>query len=198
MRVRGDHRVAVAAAALAVAAGGVAVGTGAAAQAPGDAVIVRDARDGDRNGLDLTRVQLARAADGRLRAALTLAAPWRTRDLPAREGPPGSLCLRLWSRSEPVVSAPDHLVCITSDARGRDLRGSVLQEADGELRRIAGATLARTSGRTVTMRFAQSAVGRPASLRFSAEVTSPGCDRPACVDVAPDPPVVSTLRLRAE
>src|SRR4051794_6360784 len=79
-------------------------------------------------GLDLTRVQLGRAADGRLRAALTLAAPWRMRDLPAEDGPPGSLCLRMWTTTRAPGTYPDFLLCVTADARGDHLRGAVLAE----------------------------------------------------------------------
>jgi hypothetical protein len=162
-----------------------------------ETAIVRDARDAVVGGLDLTRVQLGRASDGRLRAALTLGGPWRARDLPAAEGPPGSLCLRLWTRRRAGAAAPpDYLVCVTADRRGRDLRASVLAEEAGELRRVGSATLARSSTRTVVVRFAQSGVGRPASVRFAAEATKPGCPRLDCVDTAPDAPATATLTLR--
>lgn len=198
MRPRASHRRrALGAAALA--AGALAVAGVSAAQEPGppDApVVLRDAVD-TAGGLDLTRVQLQRASDGRLRAALTLAAPWRMRDLPAEEGPPGSLCLRMWTRTEPVGAAPDYLLCITADARGRRMRGSLLVERDGELRRVAGARLARSSVRTVVARFSQTAIGRPARIRFAAEATSPGCARVTCVDTAPNAPATATLTLRS-
>jgi hypothetical protein len=199
MRLRAEHRPrcgALAAAGLA----GCALGAPAAAAAqtppPGAPVVARDPVD-TAGGLDLTRVQLQRAPDGRLRAALTLAAPWRMRDLPADSGPPGSLCLRLWTRSEPVGTFPDYLLCITADARARHLRGSILVERDGRLRPVATAGLARSSTRTVVARFSQSAIGRPARVRFAAEATSPGCARPACVDTAPNAPAVTTLTLRS-
>jgi hypothetical protein len=182
-----------------LAAGALAVATAAVAQepAPPDApVVARDAVDA-AGGLDLTRVQLQRAPDGRLRAALTLAAPWRMRDLPAEDGPPGSLCLRMWTRAEPVGAPPDYLLCITADARAQHMRGSLLVERDGGLRRLGGARLARSSVRTVVARFSQTAIGRPARIRFAAEATSPGCARPVCVDTAPNAPATATLRLRA-
>ena len=168
----------------------------AATQAPpGAAVVATDPLDAP-GGLDLTRVQLGRAADGRLRAALTLGAPWRMRDLPADDGPPGSLCLRMWTIAEPPGAFPDRLLCITADARGRHMDGAILVERDGVLQRVAGATLARSSDRTVVARFSQSAIGRPARVRFAAEATAPGCARPACVDTAPNAPAVATLELR--
>jgi hypothetical protein len=210
MRPRGEDRprrlavaagllacaLALVAAAPAARPGGAAVVVRHAVDTAGGAVVVRDPVD-TAGGLDLTRVQLGRAPDGRLRAALTLAAPWRVRDLPADEGPPGSICLRLWKVAEDAPPFPDRLVCITADARGRDLRGSVLVERDGSLQRVAGVALARSSTRTVVARFSQSAIGRPAAVRFAAEATPPGCARPACVDTAPNAPAVATLTLRS-
>jgi hypothetical protein len=190
-------RRALAAATVGVCAVGGAAAAPAQTPAPpiGEPVVVRDTVD-TAGGLDLTRVQLARAPDGRLRAALTLSAPWRMRDLPAEDGPPGSLCLRLWTRSDPPGSFPDHLLCVTADARARHLRGSILVERGGVLQRAATARLARTSMRTLVARFSQSAIGRPAAVRFAAETTSPGCTRPACVDTAPNAPETATLTLR--
>src|SRR3954451_20402066 len=167
----------------------------ASAQAP-RTVAVRDPVD-TAGGFDLTRVQLGRAPDGRLRAALTLSAPWRMRDLLADEGPPGSLCLRMWTTTTKPGTFPDHLLCITADARGRHMRGALLVERDGALQRVTTVPLARSSLRTVVARFEQRAIGRPASVRFAGEATAPGCARPACVDTAPNAPTVATLELRA-
>jgi hypothetical protein len=163
---------------------------------PAAAVVVRDPVD-TAGGLDLTRVQFGRAPDGRLRAALTLATPWRMRDLPADDGPPGSICLRMWTEAKAPGAFPDRLLCITADARGRHMRGSVLVERGGVLQRVAGAALARSSTRTVVARFSQTAIGRPDAVRFSAEATPPGCPRLTCVDTAPNAPAVATLTLRS-
>jgi hypothetical protein len=182
---------------LAVAATAAVAAAAARAQtpAPEPAAVTTDPVD-TAGGFDITRVKLGRAADGRLRAAITLAAPWRMRDLPADSGPPGSLCLRLWTRTEPKSTFPDDLVCVTADAEGRHMTGSVLVERDGDLRRVADVAIARSSTRTVVLRFSQTAVGRPDSIRFAAEATPPGCPRPACVDTAPNAPAVATLTLR--
>jgi len=178
------------------AAGAVAAATPVGAQetSPKVTVVVRDPVD-TAGGFDLTRVQFGRASDGRLRAALTLATPWRMRDLPAREGPPGSMCLRMWTVTKAPGTFPDRLLCITSD--GRHMRGSIYIERDGSLRRVAGATLARSSTRTVVARFPQGAIGSPAAVRFAAEATPPGCPRLACIDTAPNAPGVATLTLRS-
>jgi hypothetical protein len=172
----------------------------AAAAAPGDPVVVREGRDARAGGLDLTRVQLGRAADGRLRGALTLAAGWTAATLVARAeppNPPGSVCLRLWTVSATRGAPADFLVCVTADRSGRRLRAGVLREgADGLLERVAPALVGRTSSRTVTLRFSQTAIGRPARVRFAAEATRPGCVRTSCVDTAPDAPATATLVLR--
>src|SRR3954454_19282510 len=97
--------LAVAGLALVALAGGHAAAAQVPAPGPAAPVIVRDPVD-SAGGLDLTRVPLGRAAAGRLRAALTLSAPWRVRDLPAGDGPPGSLCLRMWTEHSPPGTFP--------------------------------------------------------------------------------------------
>jgi hypothetical protein len=189
------------AAALCAVAVPCAAGVPALAAQRGEPVVVRDGRDARSGVTDLTRVQLGRAPDGRLRGALTLAAAWRVADLlPEADAqppaPPGSLCLRLWTVSSTRGTPADFLVCVTADARGERLRGAVLREGDDGLVRVASAAVSRTSSRTVAVRFAQSAVGRPARLRFAGETTRPGCVRTSCVDTAPDAPRTATLVLR--
>lgn len=188
--------------ALGVVAVGCAIAVPAVAAQSGGPVVVRDGRDARSGMADLTRVQLGRASDGRLRGALTLAAAWRTADLlPAADAeppaPPGSLCLRLWTVSSTRGTPADFLACVTSDARGGRMRGAVLREGGDSLVRVASAAVSRTSARTVTLRFAQSAVGRPARIRFAGETTRPGCVRTSCVDTAPDAPRTATLVLRS-
>jgi hypothetical protein len=149
------------------------------------------------HGLDISRVQLGRASDGRLRGAITLAKPFRPKDLLASSGPPGSLCLRLWTLTRPVGIPPDFLVCITADPKGR-LRGTVsAEQVDAQPRRIGPARVSRASSRTLVVKFSRSAVGRPEkTVAVAAEATRPGCSRPSCVDVAPDAPRTMTLKLR--
>jgi hypothetical protein len=168
---------------------------GAATSGP---VAVRDAAGDARPGaLDLTRVQLGRTPDGHLRAALTLTAAVRAKDLLSADGPPGSICLRLWTTGTPGEAEADRLVCITADRDGRHLRAAVLDEGpDGLPRRVGAASLARSSERALVVRFSQSAVGRPDRVRFEAEATKPGCVRTSCVDTAPDAPATGLLVLR--
>jgi len=167
-----------------------------AADAPSPTV-VKDAKDVGAGAPDLTRVQLGLTSDRRLRAALTTATSWVAKDLLAKEGPPGSLCLRLWTVTKPGAAPPDYLVCITARQDGETTRGTVFKTKPGEqLTRAAGAIVGRTSERTVTLRFSQTAVGRPATIRFAAEATKPGCTRVSCVDTAPEAPKTATFKVR--
>jgi hypothetical protein len=161
-----------------------------AANAPSPTVV----KDG---APDLTRAQLGLASDRRVRIALTLAAPWQPKDLIARAGPPGSLCVRLWTVTKPGATPPDFLVCATTRADGETMRGTVFKTQPGdELTKAGVAIVGRTSDRTMTLRFSQSLVGRPPTIDFIAEATKPGCTRVSCVDTAPEAPKTATFRVR--
>jgi hypothetical protein len=167
-----------------------------AADAPSPTV-VKDPKDAKPGAPDITRVQLGLASDRRIRAALTLSTGWVASNVLASSGPPGSLCVRLWTATTPGAAPPDYLVCATARADGETMRGSVFQTKPGEeLTRVASAIVGRTSDRTMTLRFSQTSVGRPARIRFAAEATKPGCARVSCVDTAPDAPKTATFRVR--
>lgn len=166
-----------------------------AATAP-DTQAATDPKGDVRSPLDLTRVALSRAADGRLRASLTVAAAWTGSDLQSAAGPPGSLCLKAWTTSMPPDTTPDYLICTTANADGA-LRGSILKQRANKLpERTGGADVSRPSTRTVTLRFSQTAIGKPATLYVAAESTRPGCPRGSCIDLAPDAPKTLKLVLR--
>jgi hypothetical protein len=157
-----------------------------------------DARGDVRSPLDLTRVAVSRAADGRLRASLTVASAWSGTDLLSESGVggPGSLCLKAWTTVAPPDTTPDYLICTTANADGA-LRGSILKQRANKLpERIGGADVSRPSARTVTLRFSQTAIGKPATLYAAAETTRPGCPRGSCIDLAPDAPKTLKLVLR--
>jgi hypothetical protein len=167
-----------------------------AAETPSPTV-VKDPKDAVAGAPDLTRAQLGLASDRRVRIALTLAAPWQPKDLVASEGPPGSLCVRLWTVTKPGATPPDYLVCATARADGETMRGTVFKTQPGEeLARAGAAIVGRTSDRTMTLRFSQTLVGRPKTIDFIAEVTKPGCTRVSCVDTAPEAPKTATFRIR--
>jgi hypothetical protein len=178
---------------LLAAGGGAATVALAAAPKPQSAT---DAKGDVRSPLDLTRVALGRGTDGRLRATLTLAAAWAGKDLLSAAGLPGSLCVKAWTTTVPPDTTPDYLICATAQADGT-LRGSILKQRANKLpERTGGADVSRPSTRTVTLRFSQTAIGRPATLYAAAEATRPGCPRGSCIDLAPDAPKTLTLKLR--
>ena len=171
-------------------------GVAPAADTPSPTV-VKDAKDAVAGAPDLTRAQLGLSSDRRVRIALTLATPWQPKDLVAGEGPPGSLCVRLWTVTKPGTTPPDFLVCATSRADGETMRGTVFKSQPGEeLARAGVAIVGRTSDRTMTLRFSQTVVGRPKTIDFIAEATKPGCTRVSCVDTTPEAPKTATFKLR--
>jgi len=155
---------------------------------------------GDVSGaLDVQRVSLRRASDGRLRAVITIASKVTPSTMLARTGPPGSVCLKVWTEADadPAASVPDRLVCIT--ARTRDaLRASVFEQAEPGLPRRTGSASVRLnkSSRSLLLRISQSSLGRPSLIRFAVESTRPGCERVSCVDESPDKGAVRRFRLR--
>lgn len=182
-----------------VTAGLSSLGAVALAATGEDPVVAREkAKDAAARAPDLRRTSLQRGGDGRLRATITLAAKLSTKDLVAKSGPPGSLCLRLYTRATPGVLPPDYLVCVTADAKGRRLRGTVLAEQVNALpKRVGRASVSQTkSRRSVIVRFSQTSVGRPSVIRFAAESTRAGCPRLSCVDTLPNAPGTSKLLLR--
>jgi hypothetical protein len=136
------------------------------------------------------------APDGRLRAAITTAKALDPKSLLAESGPPGSICLRLWTLTDPGTVPPDFLVCVTSDADGK-LRATISAErVNAQPHRIGPASLSRASSRTLVLKFARSRVGSPKkTVRFAVESTKRGCTRISCVDTLPNAPATATLKL---
>jgi len=160
-------------------------------------VAVRDeAGDQVDGGLDLTRAQLGVASDGRLRAAITLADELDPADMLSKDGPPGAICLRLWTRTKPVGIPPDFLVCATADKDAK-LRATISSErVDAQPQRVGSAVVTRSSPRTIVLKFGRSAVGSPKkSILWAAEANKRGCTRVSCIDTAPDAPKTLTLKL---
>jgi hypothetical protein len=162
-------------------------------------VEIPDAK-GDVTGvLDLQRASLNLASDGRLRAVVTVARKIDPREMLAGTGPPGSVCMKIWTDedADPAAVRADRLVCVTARS-SEELRASVLtQTAPGLPVRVASAPVSLTkSGRSIVLRISQSSLGRPELIRFAVESTRPGCERVSCVDEAPDQGAVRRFRVR--
>lgn len=200
--------------ALALAALVAAVAAGAARERR----LVDARKDANSGPLDIVGLRFGAGGDGRLRAVVTMAGAWENGELlAAGGGPPGSVCLRLYTGADPAAGPPDYLACATARAaaastaqattptattqapRPATLRGELLVERPGELPAPTGAIVAvsRPSKRSITLRFSRSAIGRPASVRFVAEATRAGCPRTSCSDRLPNAPRTALLRLRA-
>jgi len=183
--------------ALAATAASLAVASAVAA--PSKPSLVQDAK-GDVSGkLDVQRLKLGIGADGRVRAAVTFAGKVTAADMLAKSGPPGSVCLRVWTAvgADPKSTRPDRLVCATARTKGA-LRASVLrQDGPGLPQRIGSAAItASKSDRSFIVSIAQSDLGRPARIRYALESTRPGCDRTSCIDTVPAAPATRRFRLR--
>lgn len=167
--------------------------------APSKPVLVPDAK-GDVSGkLDLQRLKLGIGTGDRLRAAVTFAGKVTPADMFVKSGPPGSVCLRVWTatNADPKSTRPDRLVCVTARTKNA-LRASVLrQEGLGLPERVGPASVtASKSERSFIISIAQSALGGPARIRYALESTRPGCDRTSCIDTVPAAPATRRFRLR--
>jgi len=150
-----------------------------------------------RGPLDLVRVAMSKRPDGSLRLELTMRRAWEDADVER-----GSLCLRLYVRTDPDSQAPEYLVCATRSGEGGTLAGRVLRNrANGLPRTVAGAFVTRPTARTVYFGIEPAAIRSPQRLRFSGESVwrGPRCPKvTGCRDLAPDAPDAREFRLRRE
>jgi hypothetical protein len=163
-------------------------------------VLVPDAAKDVSGALDLQRASLKLASDGRLRFVVTLAARVDAKAMLGGSGPPGSVCVKVWTDpdADPAATRADHLVCVTASNKD-DLRASVYAQTAPGLPRLLGpaAVALNASRRSIVLRVSQSSLGRPQLISFAVESTRPGCARVSCIDQAPDDGAVRRFRLRA-
>ena len=136
--------------------------------------------------LDLRSASLT-TRGSRLEAKVSFYDDWSAADLLAPSGPPGSICVELWTTRTPGQDAPDFLVCATARSATR-LSGRVLKETGGGLPVVVDTTSTGVAGGTLTLRFRRVSIGSPRRVRFAVEATQRlGCKRPrGCVDRAPN------------
>jgi hypothetical protein len=118
-------------------------------------------------------------------------------DLLNRDGPPGSLCLNLWTTREPGEDAPNYDVCVTSDKRGRVYRATIARHTR-HVRRVGSARVDQPDPKRLEIRFDPDRVRRPRSYRWVAQTATFGADcggPTGCEDFAPDRPDTSLTRL---
>jgi hypothetical protein len=119
------------------------------------------------------------------------------RDLLNSDGPPGSVCLNIWTTREPGEDVPNYDVCVTSDKRGRVYRASIAR-LTRNARRVGAARVEQTDPRRLEIRFDPDRIHRPRSYRWVTQTATFGADcggPTGCEDFAPDRPDTALTRL---
>lgn len=167
--------------------------------APSKSTLLSDVKTDVTGALDLQRAKLSVDSRKRLRVAVTFARAVKPLDMLAKSGPPGSLCVRVWTRvaADPMTMRPDRLTCVTARSKTA-LRARVLkQDGPGPPERVSRASLSRSkSGRSFVIRITPASLGGPRRVRVAVESTRPGCDRTSCIDTVPAAPITRRFRLR--
>jgi len=162
------------------------------------AVVTDHSGDAAKNAVDLVRATFGRTSGGLLRASISSDDDFAPGDLLSRTGPPGSICLELWTVSTAGSNPPDYLVCVTANATGDALRATIMKQRPNQLPQFVGpATVTRSSEHNVTLRFGQTVLGKPATIEFAVEASKRGCtEHVTCTDSAPNAPATAKLKLR--
>lgn len=159
--------------------------------APGDPVIARD-DDDVANTLDLAATTLSQSESGRMRATVTSWEGWTREDLVGESGPPGSVCVKVWTTRAPGSEQPNYLVCASPAATGDRLVGTVLRDPGRGLPvRVGAASVSGPTDRVLVLGWPARLIrARGGSFRFAIEAAqAKGCPRPrGCIDTAPDAP----------
>ncbi len=114
--------------------------------------------------------------------------PRNFRNAVAEHGPPGTVCVDMWTTRIPREASPNFDACVTRSRDGGDLVASVSRlGARGSVRRVGSASAELTSRRRLVVRFDPDLIRRPAAYRWSVQVTTfeRGCTRRGCIDLAP-------------
>ena len=169
----------------------IALGAAGAAFAQGDTDAVSDGDD-SRSGADISSVRATHdRANDRLAHIIRFHAgisPSVLRNAIDEHGPPGSICVNIWTGRTPWEASPNFDVCVTADRGADDLEASVSKLGPrGGVRRRGPASAELTSRRRLVVRFDPDLIRRPAAYRWSVEVTTfeRGCTTRGCKDFAP-------------
>ena len=159
--------------------------------APGDPVIARD-DDDVASTLDLAATTLSQSESGRMRATVTSWEGWAAEDLVAESGPPGSVCVKIWTTRSSGSEPPNYLVCASPGETGERLVGTVLRDPGRGLPvRIGVASVSGPTDRVLVLGWPARLIrARGRNFRFALEAAqAKGCPRPrGCIDTAPDAP----------
>ena len=106
----------------------------------------------------------------------------------AEHGPPGSLCINIWTSRTPWDASPNFEVCVSGNRDASDLVASVSKLGSrGGVKRRGSASAELTSRRRLVVRLDPDRIRRPAAYRWSVQVTTfeSGCTSRGCQDFAP-------------
>ena len=106
----------------------------------------------------------------------------------AEHGPPGSVCINIWTRRTPWEASPNYEVCVSSNRDRDKLLASVSRLGPrGGVRRAGNAAAQTTSRRRLVIRFDPDLIRRPSAYRWSVQAMTfeRGCTRRGCQDTAP-------------
>jgi hypothetical protein len=115
-------------------------------------------------------------------------APSALRNEVDEHGPPGSVCVNIWTRRTPWEASPNFDVCVTPNRDASDLVASVSKLGPrGGARRRGSASAELTTKRRLAVRFDPDLIRRPRAYRWSVEATTfaRGCTSRGCKDFAP-------------
>lgn len=151
-----------------------------------------DDRDDSDGKVDIQRATGShnRAKDELVHVVTTYGA-FTPRTLLNRDGPPGSICVNIWTTRTPGDAPPNYEACATSDSRGK-WHGSLARNPDrGTPIRRGSVTVEQPSTRKLVIRIDPDRLRRPASYRWTVETVTfaDGCPSvTGCEDFAPDRP----------
>jgi hypothetical protein len=113
--------------------------------------------------------------------------PSNFRNAVDEHGPPGSVCINIWTRRTPWEASPNFDVCVSADREGNLVASVSRLGARGGVRRRGSASAELTSNRRLVVRFDPDRIRRPATYRWSVEVATfeRGCTSRGCKDFAP-------------
>lgn len=178
--------------ALSVAAGAIAVAVASAASVPD--------RDDVSVGIDIAKASgTHNRIDDKLVHVIDSYEPFAPSDLVDKDGPPGSICVEIWTTNKPGERRANYEVCATPDAKGKGWQASISRARQkGPPLRIGPVVVQQPSDTRLVMRIDPDDIHRPASYRWRAETTSftSSCkDAAGCHDYAPDRPDTVVTRL---
>jgi len=150
-------------------------------------------KDDSRSLVDLSSVRGTHAGrDDRLVHVIRTykaISPRNFRNAIDSDGPPGSICINIWTTRTAWEAEPNFDVCVSANRKRTAFRASVSRhKAGGAVRRVGAAKTELTSKRRLVVDFDPDLIKRPAAYRWSVQVTTfeRGCKKHlGCQDFAP-------------